>query len=297
MNREPPPEVRTREIRAEIEQTREEMSETVNAIQDRLRPGNLASNAADNLREAASERVRDIAESEPVQYARSNPIPTAMVGIGIAGLAWLAFSRRESSDYSDSRYQGTSRDWRVGPRRYDSADAYRGSEPYGYGSGSSGYGGRTGTMTPGSRDAGLTSSVSSRAGEMASDLSQRAEHTSRRARQTAYRAQSQVQRTWEESPLLIGAAAAVMGALIGSAVPETERENHLMGEARDSMVEGVEQAVKDKVEQVQSAATDAVQNVQKAVGLAPETDASSTKTGTAGRSTGKTSPGSTNSPD
>src|SRR3954447_19245151 len=43
-------EERAREIRAEIEQTRGEMSDTVNAIQDRLRPGNIASNAADSVK-------------------------------------------------------------------------------------------------------------------------------------------------------------------------------------------------------------------------------------------------------
>jgi hypothetical protein len=99
----------------------------------------------------------------------------------------------------------------------------------------------------------------------------------------AHRAQDQLRRTWDESPLLIGAAAAVLGALVGSAVPKTEREDQLMGEARDSMVEGVEQAVKEKVEQVQNAATDAVSTVQKAVGLtAGDEQPSSTPSGTAG---------------
>ena len=51
-------EPRTREIRAEIEQTREDMSETVNAIQERLRPGNIAANAADSVRHAARSNRR-----------------------------------------------------------------------------------------------------------------------------------------------------------------------------------------------------------------------------------------------
>ena len=59
-----PSERRTRQIREEIEQTREDMSETVNAIQDRLRPSTMASNAAERVRETARTTVREIADSE-----------------------------------------------------------------------------------------------------------------------------------------------------------------------------------------------------------------------------------------
>ena len=105
------PEIRTHEIRAEIEQTREDMSETVNAIQERLRPGAIASNAADKVKRVARDTVRDVADSDSVTYVRANPIATAMIGIGVAGLAWLVMRggdghssrgsyRRESSSKS-----------------------------------------------------------------------------------------------------------------------------------------------------------------------------------------------------
>ena len=50
-------------------------------------------------------------------------------------------------------------------------------------------------------------------------------------------------------------------------MPATESENRLMGETRDTLVEGVQQAVKDKVQAVENAATNAVSQVQQAVGL------------------------------
>src|SRR5687767_12185851 len=53
------PEVRTHELRAEIEHTREGMSETVNAIQERLRPGAIAARTADTVKQAAVETVRE----------------------------------------------------------------------------------------------------------------------------------------------------------------------------------------------------------------------------------------------
>src|SRR5688500_18879409 len=77
---------RTRHIRADIEQTREDLCDTVNATQDRLHPSTLASNAVDSVKDAARERLRDIADTETVQYVRANPMPTAMIGVGLAGL-------------------------------------------------------------------------------------------------------------------------------------------------------------------------------------------------------------------
>jgi hypothetical protein len=56
----------------------------------------------------------------------------------------------------------------------------------------------------------------------------------------------------------MGAAAAVVGALVGMAVPETDRENEWLGETRDSMVEDVQQTVRETVSKVQDAATNAV---------------------------------------
>ena len=83
------------------------MSETVNAIQDRLRPGNIASNAAESVKSTVRNVASDTARPCPTARARwrtrnrsstvrANPIPTAMIGIGIAGLTWLALGGREA---------------------------------------------------------------------------------------------------------------------------------------------------------------------------------------------------------
>ena len=46
-------------------------------------------------------------------------------------------------------------------------------------------------------------------------------------------------------PLAVGAAAAVLGATLGMVVPETEQENELMGEARDTALERAQQVASD----------------------------------------------------
>src|SRR5689334_11347917 len=56
-------EARAREIRGEIAQTREDMSETIEAIQDRLKPGNVVANATDRVKSATSEKVKQMANT------------------------------------------------------------------------------------------------------------------------------------------------------------------------------------------------------------------------------------------
>ncbi len=205
---------RTREIRAEIEQTRDDMSETVNAIQDRLRPGTLASNAAESLKHAALDTVRDVAESDSVMYVRSNPTAVTMLGIGVAGLAWLAFGSQ------------TPRSSREGARRsargqFDDAAARHE------------FGADLGGRSPARQDLATY------------------------ARDTA-------ERTWDRSPMVVGAACAVVGAMVALAIPATERENELMGETRDQMLDTVQTAVHEKASGLKQAATEAVDTIQQA---------------------------------
>jgi hypothetical protein len=309
-----PTEERTREIRAEIEQTRGELSETVNAIQDRLRPGNIASNAAESVKSTVknvasdkaqyvADTAREMADSEPVQYVRANPIPTAMIGIGIAGLTWLALGGREAQTRNRNRYRTagrTSRDWRrLAP--YDEGDRYyRGGTGHtgytgqsGYtaesgfgdaGFGEAGYPGQGGYETAAAYNPDLNSGVrsgysgsrgsygtssydSSRAGygdrssSWTDEAGQTAQDLGRRAQETTRVAQRKIQRTWQQNPLMMGAASAVLGLIVGMAVPETDIENEYMGEARDQAFENVQQTVRDTVGKVQEVATNAVQAV------------------------------------
>ena len=306
-----PAEERTREIRAQIEQTRGELSETVNAIQERLRPGNIASSAAESVkttvRNVASEKVqfvadtaRDMADSEPVQYVRANLMPTAMIGIGLAGLTWLALGSRETQSGSPDRYRAsgrTSRDWRRLAPNNERDRYYRGrtgdagqrgeAARSGFGEagfGEAGYPGQGGYEAaaaynpdlstdryPGTRGSSARADHSASRREdgdgssswtdMADGVSRTAEDFGRRAQQTTRVAQRKLQRTWQQSPLMMGAASAVLGLIVGMAVPETDIENEYMGEARDRALEGVQQTVRETVGKVQEVASQAVEAV------------------------------------
>ena len=91
--RDEPPNDEVEVTRIEIERTRADMSETANAIQQRLSPETLKEQAKDRVREATVGRVEE-AGSGITETIRENPLPAALTGIG---LGWLLVSARRKS--------------------------------------------------------------------------------------------------------------------------------------------------------------------------------------------------------
>ena len=71
----------------------------------------------------------------------------------------------------------------------------------------------------------------------------------------------------QENPLTVGALTLGLGAAVGLAVPQTSRENEVMGEARDTVVEKAQESIEEikakgqsVAQQAQSAAKDEAQS-------------------------------------
>ncbi len=223
-DRDEPADDRTKELRHEIEETRGEMTETIDAIQEKLKPRNIMANATERVKSAASERVREMADtaSETAQQAmdytrgqansavgvvRQNPIPLALMGVGAA---WLLSNRSRRPAYS------------AGRERRDDYQRYGAAE----------WPGRPAEGTYAARGTDTGTSL----------------------RRMTRRGQNQLQRMIQDNPLLVGAGALMLGAAFGLAVPETEAENELMGEARDKVVGRARDMARDAASQVEEAA-------------------------------------------
>jgi len=241
-------EVRAREIREEIAQTREDMSETLDAIQDRLKPSTIVANATERVKNATTEKVKQMTNTAGdaadrlmnngfMETVRENPWPVALIGIGAAWL-WMK-GRSDSGQYSTGRYaygdddyprdrSDVENDWRTrtAPTRmvYSSGEY---AEDAGY------------EEAGNNRD----SSVSAYIGDVRST-----------ARRTTRRAQNTFDRVLRENPLALGAAATIVGAAIGMSLPATDVENEWMGDARDTVVERAREAASSAAERVESAA-------------------------------------------
>src|SRR3954465_10944222 len=175
---------------------------------------------------------------------REHPVPAALATIG---LSWLAFA-------GNDRNRGRT-------RSYGSGYSYRETAAYGSGGTTAGRG------TEADDDAGLTqkasdvaSSASDSAERIASRASEYAGDAADTMRRTGRRAQNGFERMMRDNPLLVGAGALVLGAAVGLAVPETERENEWMGEAREDVMNRAQEAARNAVSQVQNAVGGAVMN-------------------------------------
>ena len=231
------------ELRLELSRTRAEMSETVYALQDRLNP--------QYMREQASSQAKDSAKqagSNVVETLKDNPIPTALTGAGLVGLGWLISSGRDSGgsgrgsgsqqgswrSYEDSGYSGSTR--RTYPEHYEERE-FEGS------SGGSG----------GERAREAAGQARQKASELGGQLQSRASQAGGEAQEKAQRAKGGFQRMLQDTPLALGALALGIGAAVGFAVPGTSKEDEVMGETRDNLVERGKQSAQDARKRAQSA--------------------------------------------
>ena len=296
---------RTREIRDEIEETRVEMAETIDAIQEKLKPRNIVANATDRVKHAATERVREMADtaSQTAQQAmdytrdaasgmtdrvRQNPLPLALIGIGTAWLLARNSSRgggsrmrRDERDYGREYGGGWTGNEELYTERGESGLAARlrnnpipatlacvglswlafsSSQPRGWE-----YSSPRRDYAPGEGQ-GLSESanqIASRTREYASDATES-------MRRMVRRRQNQLQHMIQDNPLLVGAGALLLGAAFGMAVPETETENELMGQARDNVVGRARDMARDAASQVQDAASSVADAAAKVTGRSAE---------------------------
>jgi ElaB/YqjD/DUF883 family membrane-anchored ribosome-binding protein len=274
----------TGEIRAQIEQTRSEMSETINAIQDKLSPDNLKDQAKEMVREATIGRAEEMVNNagdtakglraSVMETIRQNPVPAAIAGIS---LGWLFMNRANGGSNSQGQY---SRGYSYDRMRYSSGYPGAGNYGPGYGTGydggARGNSGGIGEMASQAKDTvgDVASQAKNTVGDVAGQAASTVGDVASQARDTVgdmageaqYRAQQatySLQNMLQDNPLAVGAVAVALGAAVGFIVPETQQEHQLLGQARDTLVDKAQTVAQDTVQKVQNVAEEATQTVQQ----------------------------------
>jgi ElaB/YqjD/DUF883 family membrane-anchored ribosome-binding protein len=243
------------------------MSETVDAIQERLSPENLKEQAKDRV-EQAKDRVKEAtvgkaqeAGSGIVDTIRQNPLPAALTGIG---LGWLFVNARKQGSsrppYRDTVYRDAAY-----VEGYPPTNEYAPAAP-GYPARYEGESGSsTGQALGNARDkVGETATqAQDKAGELASRTQDRVSNLGEQARYQAQRASGGFQRMLRENPLAVGTLAVGVGAAVGLAVPETSKEHEVMGEARDNLVDKAQEKVQETQQKAQRVAEEAQSAAQQ----------------------------------
>jgi Protein of unknown function (DUF3618) len=245
------------QIRAEIEDTRAVMSQTINEIQERLSPDHLMGQVKETVRDATIGKVERVVEtvgetiSEVTEPAREvavlagnaikevgttvadkiwkNPIPVALIGLGVGMLVVRNFSNG-----GGARSTG-----RTLPNRHSNYAL-----------------GDVGQPRPAQYNTGP--STLNQVKETASDLASRAKDSATdlasRAKDSASSVGTRFGELCRENPLAVGAVAVAAGTAVGLMLPSTQFESEYIGETGERLVESVEDVARGALDKVQDAA-------------------------------------------
>ncbi|HEY6661126.1 MAG TPA: DUF3618 domain-containing protein [Pyrinomonadaceae bacterium] len=242
----------TEQLRADIEDTRAEMSQTINEIQERLSPEHLMGQVKETVREATIGKVERVMDkvgetiggvAEPAREAMDragtaiketgrtvadsvwkNPIPVALIGLGL-GMLVMRKIRGDGNGY-DYRTRRP-----IPPTR------------------------RPNTMGQMQNE---TTSTLDQVKETASDLATRSTNAlsdlGTKAKDSASTIGTRFGQVLRDNPLAVGAVAVAAGTAVGLVLPSTRFENEYIGEASETLVDKAEEVARGALDKVQSAA-------------------------------------------
>ena len=239
------------EVQREVQRSRAEVEETLEAIQERLSPGQVFEQVVDYMRSSnGSDFLRNLGT-----MVRDNPVPVALVG---TGLVWLMLSssrsgRREYDDEDDLLDSHGESDY----RHELSEDAGQGA---GWGESARetarewSEGARTKARSARDRARRLGARARHRVGDTGEQLWQGARDAGDRASYYGRRVRRGFFDTLHEQPLVLGALGLAAGAAIGAALPTTAKEDEWLGNSRDRLAERAKEAGWEQVEKARAAA-------------------------------------------
>jgi ElaB/YqjD/DUF883 family membrane-anchored ribosome-binding protein len=240
-------------LREEIAETRSELSETVDAIQERLSPEHvkeqvdaLKDQATDTIREAtvgkAEQMVTNVQETvkgtgkTTVETIKANPLPAALVAVGIG---WLIKESRSSAARRSTSFPSPSGVSQTADQLQDIGGELVGRVQ--------------------STTSQMTTQVQSQTSQVQRQMSQ----VSTQAQQQAQQLARQARQRYQENPLAMGGAALALGAVVGLLVPETPQEEQLLGQSARTLVDKAQTAAQETMQKVQSVAEEAKGAVQQ----------------------------------
>ena len=255
------------EIEREIEATRERMTRDIDELGERLSPANLKRQAKEAITGKAQEVAHNVGESARYRGSRMMDFVyenTSLVAAMGLGAVWLIQQRNKSEISGDrmARFAYTGPDRRregfVG-KIADRASHLGQSVRESVGSAASAVGERASDL--GAHAGELTGRARERAGEIGGGVRERARDFGYTAKYRGRQARGGLERMAEENPLAVAAGVAALGLAFGLLVPETEREQRLMGPTRDDLVDRAQ----DTARRVKDAALEAGQELKEAV--------------------------------
>lgn len=282
--------VTSSKLRSDIERTRAQMDRTFDELEQKLTPRQIMGEVWHFAKGGSTAGV-----SRLWHIARDYPMPTTVIGLGFG---WLLYeSSRGSRGYDGGYYRGG--------RYYTSELGYTGEGTAGYGNYDESYnadfeagaglesegrlhaaadtvkGAASGAAesvrhvasTARDRVAGAAGSVRESASHLGDRARTKAQSLGYKTRYQARQAQTSFWETMERNPLAVGVATLALGLVAGLSLPSTRREDEMLGETRDRMLENAKEMGREALEkgkQVASTAVDTLKDEVQHQGLTAE---------------------------
>lgn len=221
------------EIEEEINQTRAEMSHTLDALERKLSPGQLMDEVLSYMRSGPGEFAQNLGTS-----IKQNPLSIALIATGIG---WLMMSGNSSiGDRSSNMYKSGVVDElkETTSEMKNKAASIR------------------------QRGADMAHGVQDTTSHLANSAKEQASRLGNMARSQTLQVSNRVNTIIHEQPLILAAIGIAVGAAMGSALPATDEENRLMGEKRNELLEKAREESKEQLQKVQNIAQKAAEAVQ-----------------------------------
>jgi len=184
----------------------------------------------------AVDTTRD-ASASLIEVVESNPLPAALLA---TSLGWLWMNTRGQNGAprsSEQRYRFEDEGW---------SDASRTRE------------------VPGGSSVSQTlQEAKTRVGAVADQLQEQAGQLGTQVQYRAEKAADGFQQMLQQHPLAVGAMAMTVGAAFGLLMPQTRQERQVMGEARDRLVDKVQQSAHEVGLKAQIVAEEALDTVKE----------------------------------
>ncbi len=247
------------QIERDIDETRSDMSETLDALSDRFDPDHLKDQALDQAKDFLAGPAADIGTTM-LDTIKQHPVPALAAALSIGWLVVKSGESEQDRRFEDDYYHRTGRYPAPGYASYARRTGRR-YELYDTEYDSSGY--DTG-------DNGSNRSLADKASDKASKLADKAGDALSEAKHKAgdlvdqatdmipggsstrhYRRQASnwLEQQLDENPMIVGAVALATGALVGLSVPETRQEDELMGQQSDRLIKQAKSMADEKIDQ------------------------------------------------
>ncbi|WP_337188588.1 DUF3618 domain-containing protein [Phenylobacterium sp.] len=218
------------ELEREVEDARGRLSQTAEALKEKMQPQDLLDEATKMMGQTGEKML-----TTAVDHLRENPIPIALIGLGVAWLALESGRRGRRAADAEMRY-ATYEGYDVGDHDGVGARAKAGAE---------------------AAKARLSKTAETAKAHLAEAQSQAEEGLSAmrhkvtdyahaaQAKAEAYgrAARTRFDETLDHEPLVIGAIGVAVGAAIGASLPATEAERRYIGPARTKAAERAKESL------------------------------------------------------